>query len=114
MELILDDMKINSNMSVNNQYLFGNDLRKQPQEKQQDLKIVENIGFEDAFRKAKQYVQINDTKLSLSYDKENNVPVIYVLDNETDEVIRRIPPEKLVELSGDEEKLKGFFFEKGV
>ena len=114
MEIILDDMKINSNVSIISQNISQSVSTKHKQEEPKQIEISENIHFEKAFRKAKQYVQINNTKLSLSYDKENNVPVIYVLDNETDEVIRRIPSEKLIELSGDEEKLKGFFFEEGV
>jgi len=108
-------MKINSGTTINDQYFVKNDIiHTHRQEKPKEIEISENIKFENAFRKAKQYVQINNTKLSLSFDKENNIPVIYVLDNETDEVIRRVPPEKIVELSGDEEKLKGFFIEKGV
>ncbi|MFP4547044.1 MAG: flagellar protein FlaG [Fidelibacterota bacterium] len=74
----------------------------------------DNSQFEAAFNKARQFVKINNTRISLSWDKENQEPVIYVMDNETDEVVRRIPPEKLIEIADDDEKLKGFFIEKDV
>jgi len=106
----LDNLKINNDTVQNSSYFNNNEIKSRPKE----IEVSDNIKFENAFKKAKQYVQINDTKLSLSFDKENNVPIIYVLDNKTDEIIRRIPPEKLVELSEDDEKLKGLFFEKGV
>ena len=102
------NMKYNENITVNKK----ND-RKNTEEKQ-SVQIDENIKFENAFNKVKHYVEINDTKLSLHYDKKNKEPVIYVLDKETDEVIRRVPPEKLIDISGDQEKMKGLFFQKDV
>ncbi|MBN2279926.1 MAG: flagellar protein FlaG [Candidatus Marinimicrobia bacterium] len=108
----MNEIKINSNLSVTSQYFSDPGAQRSNQPKPKEIELSENIRFENAYRKAKQYVKINNTKLSLSYDKENKTPVIYVLDNDTNEIIRRIPPEKLVEISGDEEKLKGYFVEK--
>ncbi len=113
----MDNIKIDGDINVNNRFYLEDSNSKITRPKSRDKQATkqnDNIKFEDAFKKAKKYIQINDTKLSLSYDREEHQPIIYVLDRETDEVIRRIPPEKLVEIAGDEEKLKGFFIEKGV
>lgn len=112
----MDDIRINSSTSINTSMdpAARRQIRVRPRKTDENLTAGKNIKFEEAFKKAKEYVKINNTKLSLSYDKEHNQPVIYVLDSETDEVIRRVPPEKLIELSGDEEKLKGFFVEKDI
>lgn len=111
----MSDISISENTNITNwQYENKTDLITQDHKEAQQLPLSDNMKFENAFNKAKQYVEINDTKLSLSYDKENNEPVIYVMDNETDEIIRRIPPEKLVEFSGDPEKMKGLFFQEDV
>jgi len=111
----ITNIKITESSGISGtQYENNRELDKNSEQKAQELPVNDNIRFEKAFNKAKQYVEINNTRLSLSYDEENKEPVIYVMDRETDEVIRRIPPEKLVEISGDQEKMKGLFFQKDV
>ncbi len=109
----MDDIKITENIQTNVEMSpTRQKLIKYSKNNKKDNQ--DNLQFESAFNKARQYVKINNTRISLSWDKENREPVIYVMDNETDEVIRRIPPEKLVEIANDDEKLKGFFIEKDV
>jgi len=104
---ITENIETNVEMSPTRQSLVKNN-------KNNETGRNEDLKFDAAFKKARQYIKINNTRISLAYDKENKEPIIYVLDNETDEVIRRIPPEKLIEIADDEEKLKGYFVEKDV
>ncbi len=76
--------------------------------------IANNMNFSKLFTKVQKYVETQNTKLSLSYDNENKTPIIYVIDKDTNEVIRRIPPEKLVKMSKDPESFKGLIFQKEV
>ena len=112
----MNDLKISGNIDNVNRYTMDTGISennyKKSETKRKSPIISENNKFENAFNKVKQYVEIFDTRLSFTYDKENKEPVIFVVDNKTNEVIRRIPSEKMVEISGDVEKMKGLFIQK--
>ena len=55
-------------------------------------------------------LKIDNFKLSFSIDKETRRVVVSVIDKETGEVIREIPPSELLAIAREMEKLKGILF----
>ena len=53
----------------------------------------------DATRDLSQYIQSVNRSLEIAVDEELGSTIITVVDSDTDEVIRQIPPEELVELA---------------
>jgi len=53
-------------------------------------------------------------KLKLEVDKDLGIVVVKVIDSDTEEVIRQIPPEELLELSKHAKDLKGLLISKEV
>ncbi|MCF7885366.1 MAG: flagellar protein FlaG [Candidatus Marinimicrobia bacterium] len=78
--------------------------------KNQDNKIVAP-GIDELMEKIQQYVNTFNTKLSFSYDEEQNRPIIYVIDKENNEVIRQIPPKKMFKLIRNLEEIRGIIFQ---
>ena len=55
-------------------------------------------------------LKIDNFKLNFSIDKETQTIVVSVIDKETGEVIREIPPSELLAIAREMEKLKGILF----
>ncbi len=55
-------------------------------------------------------LKIDNFKLNFSVDKETRTVVVRVIDEETGEVIREIPPPELLAIAQELEKLKGILF----
>ena len=56
-------------------------------------------------------LKIDNFKLNFSVDKETRTIVVRVIDDETGEVIREIPPPELLAIAKEMEKLKGILFD---
>jgi len=54
------------------------------------------------------------TKLNFSVDEGTNDIIVKIIDKETDEVIRQIPPEELLELQEKMQDLSGFLLSDNV
>lgn len=54
------------------------------------------------------------TKLNFSVHEEGNEIVVKVIDKETDQLIRQIPSEEMLELQDKMEDLAGFLFSQNV
>jgi flagellar protein FlaG len=63
---------------------------------------------------ANKEIKIFNTNLNFSIDKELNKVVVKVIDKETKEVVRQIPPEELLKMAKDFEKYGSFLFNKNV
>src|SRR6056297_970104 len=61
--------------------------------------------------KVQKYVESFNTRLSFSVDKESQRPIIYVIDKETNEVIRQIPPKKMLKLIKNLEEIRGLIYQ---
>lgn len=53
-------------------------------------------GLDQAITQAKEYIQSVRRDLNLKYDKETGVLVIKVIDQDTQEVVRQVPPEEVL------------------
>ncbi|MCD4720743.1 MAG: flagellar protein FlaG [Desulfobacula sp.] len=60
----------------------------------------------------KDLTQTLQTKLNFSVDEGTNNIVVKIIDKETDEVIRQIPPEELLALQEKMQDLTGFLLSK--
>jgi flagellar protein FlaG len=78
----------------------------------EDLKKQENIDLSEAMERVAGTAKIFNRKIHLEVDKESNMVIVKIIDSETDEVIRQVPPEELVKLSRNSPDLKGFLIDK--
>ena len=69
----------------------------------------------DEIREAiKEHLQIDNCKLNFSIDGETKTVVVRVLDADTGKVIQEIPPEEILAMAKEIEKLKGILFNENV
>ena len=78
----------------------------------EDQKKQENIDISVAMERVAGTAKLFDRKIELEVDNEANMVIVKLVDNETDEVIRQVPPEELVELSKHATDLKGLLINK--
>ena len=67
--------------------------------------------LQQAVTELNQNVQNLQRKLQFSIDHDSGQTIIKVMDSETDQLIRQIPPERLLELSKALEKTRGLLFD---
>jgi flagellar protein FlaG len=73
----------------------------------EDEKKEEKIDTEEAVERIVKAANYFNREIHFELEKELDIMVVKVIDSETDEVIRQIPPEELVELSKNAKDLKG-------
>jgi len=83
--------------------------RKQNEEiiNSENTKPVENSSLYDAVERIVNAAKMFDRKINLEVDQETNTVIVKVIDPETDEVVRQIPPEEILELSRNSKDLTG-------
>ena len=72
--------------------------------KEYDKEVIE------IHRVLQENLKIDNFKLNFSVDKETRTIVVRVIDDETGEVIREIPPSEILAIAEEMEKLKGILF----
>lgn len=70
-------------------------------------KKEEKIDTKEAVDRVENLARHFNRKIHLEVEEELDMIIVKVVDGETDEVIRQIPPEELVELSKNAKNLKG-------
>lgn len=68
------------------------------QENGKNEKTVSEKQIKDAISKANSILKVRNTRVEFSFYKETNRVCITVIDKDTDEVIKEIPPEKALEM----------------
>lgn len=103
-------------------------VQQEPQEKQSSLTVKTLSGTREGKTEDKDsskeveiqnvVAKLNDAmkffraKITFSYDPRINRSVILVIDSETGEVIRQIPPEEMIMLISKLQELAGLLFNK--
>lgn len=78
--------------------------------KGQDLsRLVDDI--RQTAEKANQYLELAETHLEFTVNDETGRVVVTVVDSETKEVVRRIPPETMIRFSERISEMRGLLFE---
>jgi len=72
----------------------------------------ENIDTKEAMDKIKEAAILFNRKIRLEVEEDLNIMIVKVIDSETEEVIRQIPPKELVALSKNAKDLKGLLINK--
>jgi flagellar protein FlaG len=80
----------------------------------EDLKKHEEIDTREAIERIMSAAKFFNRKIHLEFEKDLNITIVKVIDSETEEVIRQIPPEELVRLSKNANELKGLLINKEV
>jgi flagellar protein FlaG len=86
-----------------------NEVLKALQEHSARVKEGIGVNLEQALEKLQRASRIYNTKLSFSVHKESNRIVVRIIDSDTNEVIRQIPPEEILHISDEIQKIIGSF-----
>ena len=78
----------------------------------EDVKREQQMDTEEAMERIVHTAKYFNRKIHLEVEEDLNIMIVKVIDSETDEVIRQIPPEELVELSKNTNDLKGLLINK--
>ena len=101
-------------MEVQQAQIQAKELQQDQTEAETDQEIQEKV--ESAVETLKGFIQENQRALDFDVAKESNRVIITVIDRQTNEVIRQIPPEDAIELaerieSGDDITSSGVLIE---
>jgi flagellar protein FlaG len=78
----------------------------------EDLKKQENIDIREAMERVAGTAMLFNRKIKLEVESDLNMVIVKIIDSETKEVIRQVPPEELVALSKNAKDLKGLLIDK--
>lgn len=78
----------------------------------EDLKKQESIDISEAMERVAGTANLFNRKIQLELEEELNMIVVKIIDSETNEVIRQLPPEEMVKLSKNAKDLKGLLIDK--
>lgn len=70
--------------------------------------------IESVIKELNQFVQIFNTKIAFEIDKETKKTILRIVDVETNEVVRQIPPEELLKISRRISELLGLIINDKV
>ena len=86
--------------------------RKSPAVQERTAKTpLRSEDVDTAVREINEFVQVIRRDLQFSVDEQSGRTVITVLDSGTQEIVRQIPPEKLVKAAENIEQLRGLLFD---
>ena len=115
---IFETKTISQNMpaaEIRNPEQLNNDKNKKQEEKvvnSEDLKKREQIDTEEAIERIVNVAKFFNRKIRFEVEKDLDIMIVKVIDSETEEVIRQIPPKELVELSKNAKDIKGLLINK--
>jgi len=79
--------------------------------------LTENVTKEDvdkAINEIKQQMDVVGREINFSVDEDLNIVIIKVINKDTEEVVRQIPTEEVVEIARNIEENKGLIFQEEV
>jgi len=94
---------------------LNNDKNKKQEEKivnSEDLVKHEQIDTGEAIDRIVNVARFFNRELRFEIEKDLDIVIVKVIDGETEEVIRQLPPEELVKLSRNAKDLKGLLINK--
>ncbi len=79
-----------------------------------ELEKLDKEQIENLFKDIKEKFDYMNKYLKIEIDKDLHEPVVKIIDKKTNEVVRQIPPEYLLDLAKKIDKLVGLLFSKEV
>jgi len=70
--------------------------------------------LEEVVKELKEKLKLLNTQLQIEVDRETNTIVVKVIDKETNEVIRQIPPEYVLKIAKYLDEIAGLLFSEKV
>ncbi len=101
----------------NAQKLAGNEnssVQNQPEQLKKELEKLDKNQIENLFKDIKEKFDYMNKYLKIEIDKDLHEPVVKIIDKRTNDVVRQIPPEYLLDLAKKIDKLVGLLFSKEV
>ncbi len=85
-----------------------------PEQLKKELDKLDKDQIENIFKDLKEKFDYMNKYLKIEIDKDLHEPVVKIIDKRTNEVVRQIPPEYILELAKKVDKLVGLLFSKEV
>ncbi len=85
-----------------------------PDQLKKELDKLDKDQIEKIFKDLKEKFDYMNKYLKIEIDKDLHEPVVKIIDKRTNEVVRQIPPEYILELAKKIDKLVGLLFSKEV
>ncbi len=89
---------------------YQKELDKQKEIKMED--IPEDILKKAADNLQKKLSMLNSSELKIETDKETGIQVVKIIDQETKEVVKQLPPETILKIAKYIDEITGLLFEK--
>ena len=87
-----------------------NERQVRQQEEQQNANKIPNDLIEKAVKNLKKKLSMLNTQLQIQIDKDTEMVVVKVIDKDTKEVIRQIPPEYVLKIAKYLDEIAGLLF----
>ncbi len=78
----------------------------------EDLKKQDSVDISEAMERVAGTARLFNRKIQLEVEDDINMVIVKIVDSETEEVIRQVPPKELVELSKNAKDLKGLLIDR--
>jgi flagellar protein FlaG len=108
----IQDIKINPGLRLTDPAFPSKSTRN-------NVEFVNRVGeyqkrMEELSQAIRETLNVQDVKLNFSVDRSTGQVVIRIIDGESGEVIREIPPEELLSLAREMEELTGILYNQEI
>lgn len=91
------DINENTNTSTNKSVSEGKPVSQMSEIEKRELRISDRVVI-DAIEKANKAISVSNRKFEYSIHEKTKEIMIKVIDSDTNEVVREIPPEKILDM----------------
>ncbi|WP_422446914.1 flagellar protein FlaG [Thermoanaerobacterium sp. DL9XJH110] len=77
-----------------------------------DKKVLSNMELDDAVRKINDTIRIFDRRYHFKIDEDSDKIIVQIINNQTGEIIREVPPEEVLKLAARIKELLGLFVDE--
>ena len=84
------------------------------QEKQQEIKEIPDEIIKNSVENLNKKLELLNSQLKVETDKETGIQVIKIIDKETKEVIRQLPPEVMLKIAKYLDEVAGLLYNEKV
>ncbi len=115
--MIQEIKSVNISQSVQQNFEETAKLNIEMERFEQDSERGKNLSIEEIeniIKEMNRFVQIFNTKIAFEIDRDTRKTILKIVDVQTNEIIRQIPPEELLEISRRISELLGLIINEKV
>jgi flagellar protein FlaG len=115
--MIQEIKSVNITQSLHQNFEESTKLNVETKDTERSSEKGESLSIEDienVIKEMNRFVQIFNTKISFEIDKDTRKTILKIVDAQTNEIIRQIPPEELLEISRRISELLGLIINEKV